>query len=106
MRQTGQRQRQRPVTENNLECPMPRERTDFWAGSVEKVEIMRHRLEAGEHLHHPYDCKQIIVDEQDPVTHANTFYQINSQPRLINQSNFKMTNKCDGLNFIAPDKTN
>ena len=75
MRQTGQRQRQRPVTENNLECPMPRERTDFWAGSVEKVEIMRHRLEAGEHLHHPYDCKQIIVDEQDPVTHANTFYK-------------------------------
>jgi len=46
------------------------ERTDFWAGSAEKVEIMRKRLEAGEHLHHPYDCKQIIVNEQDRAAHS------------------------------------
>ena len=51
------------------------ERTEFWAGSAEKVEIMRKRLEAGQQLHHPYDCKQIIVNEQDRVAHSRNLNQ-------------------------------
>jgi len=54
----------------------PTEWTEFWAGSLEKVEIMRKRLEAGEHLHHPYDCKQIIVSDQDRVKHSRNGGQV------------------------------
>ena len=44
--------------------------THYWAGSLEKVELMRKRLESGEHLHHAHDCKQIIVDEKDRISHT------------------------------------
>jgi len=59
---------------------MPSERTDFWAGSKEKIEIMRKRLEDGEHLHHPFDCEEIIVDKQDPVVHS---LRLNPQSRRL-----------------------
>ena len=69
------RSQNRQLDANIDEHPLPRQRTDFWAGSVEKVEIMRRRFEAGEHLHHPLDCNLILVDVQDPVARSTDLYQ-------------------------------
>jgi hypothetical protein len=55
--------------------PLPKQRTDFWAGSVEKIEIMRRRFETGEHLHHPLDCNLILIEVGDPVARAKELYQ-------------------------------
>ena len=46
------------------ENTLPTVCTDYWAGSVEKIEVMRKRLEAGEQLYHPFDCKKIIVSSR------------------------------------------
>lgn len=58
-----------------LDNPLPKQRTDFWAGSVEKIEIMRRRFEAGEHLHHPLDCNLILVEVGDPAARSSELYQ-------------------------------
>jgi len=63
------------VLSDLCERPLPSQKTVVWAGSIEKIEIMRTRYEAGEHLHHPFDCKMILVDDQDRVAHARELYQ-------------------------------
>jgi hypothetical protein len=49
------------------EIPLPEQWTDSWAGSLEKVQIMRQRAESGVHIHHPHDCKQIVVKDRLPL---------------------------------------
>ena len=43
------------------EYTLPTQWTDYWAGSAEKIEVMRKRLESGEQLHHPFDCQEIVA---------------------------------------------
>ena len=61
--------------DDSRDYPLPKQRTDFWAGSVEKIEIMRRRFEAGELLHHPLDCNLILVEVGDAVARASKLYQ-------------------------------
>ena len=75
MSHRGRMQRESAVLDENGEYPLPIERTEFCAGSTGKVEIMRQRLEVGEHLHHPFDCKQILVEDEDPVKRSRNLYQ-------------------------------
>lgn len=64
------------------ELPFPKEPTVSPAGSGEKIEVMRNRLERGEHLHHPNDELRLkssdlpYSDEIDEYAHVeNTHNQ-------------------------------
>jgi len=46
-----------------MELPLPKEATLSEAGSEEKIEVMRARLEHGEHLHHQNDEIRLKSDE-------------------------------------------
>ena len=57
------------------ERPLPMERTEFWAGSIGKVEVMRQRMDAGEQLYHPFDCKLILVGELNSAQPSKDSHQ-------------------------------
>jgi hypothetical protein len=42
------------------DLPLPAMPTSHWAGSREKIEVMRERAERGEAVFHPCDCKQKV----------------------------------------------
>jgi hypothetical protein len=49
---------QKPI---ELELPMPSVSTSSVAGSWERIEVYRQRVERGEQLFHPLDCKLVAV---------------------------------------------
>ena len=43
------------------DLPLAAMPTSHWAGSREKIEVMRERAERGEAVFHPEDCELILV---------------------------------------------
>ena len=43
-----------------LDFPVPKMPTGHWAGSREKIEAMRERVERGEAIFHPEDCRHKV----------------------------------------------
>ena len=74
----------------DFDPPMPRCRTDYPAGSIQKIDVFRERLERGESLFHPDDQKAIATVEQQ------------TQAKLIVQQRLKLDiDQCKGKNGRA-----
>lgn len=43
------------ISESMSRCKIPKEPTNYLPGTKEKIEVMRQRVERGEHIHHPLD---------------------------------------------------
>ena len=58
------------------ELPLPKEPTVSVAGSEDKIEVMRNRLERGEHLHHPHDELRLKSNDLAPNEETDEYSRI------------------------------
>jgi len=74
----------------DFDPPEPSCRTDYPAGSIQKIDVFRQRLERGESLFHPDDQKAIATLEQQ------------MQAKLIVQQRIRLdVDQCKGKNGRA-----
>jgi hypothetical protein len=70
---------QKPATDEEIEArrllheerftdrPAPQQPTGHRPGSLGKIEVMRQRVAAGEHLHHDQDAKDMVRQRTGPL---------------------------------------